>query len=872
MRSLHLLAIFPLLLSCSKDEPSDDAPETGDTVITNDSGPPGFLVDDSIELIRDDKGVPHIYANTRRGVYYGLGYASAQDRMFQMDFVRRKVGGTLTEFFWLDGEDDYNDALVDSDIMMRTLGMRQHAEGLMESMPKENSLELKAFADGVNAYLKTLTQMPQLYKMRGLGEIAPWTGADSILAWDHGWVFQGNPMGEIRGELRSWSDCSDPTAAAFSNCVPACEVPWDDASAVVPEEASVNWPDRRRASDLPIAQPVDGAPLKEMSHGWAISGDKITSGKPSLGFDPKIPLWVPSLFYPFHLSGPDLEVRGMGFPGAPALVSFWNEHLGQTITSAAGDMTDLFAMTQGSDVDHYMLDGVDVAYTSREETIQKGDGTTKTFTVKESVWGPVINEIPYLVNHDTGSGITISDILADRDTPLFSVKLVEHTQTETHSVIAAMKANMATSLESFREAHANWFTPFTHTIYAGVDKGEESGSGHIAYHHTSGIPWRATQEIGGVDYTGQHPQDGSDSSNDWTGLMTMDERPHVIDPSSGWIMAGNNLTVGSWYSDFAYSGTNAYPGETFRSLILRDLLEEMLAGDTVVTPEQVHLIHEVNHSYVADMMREVLTYSIDDLGLWGDPPASGQEVTRVGEKAHKVREALDAYAANGTGFIESNPYGNLPIAIAQCLKQQINSRSDWHCTWNKSTVGANWIARILGSDVQQAFADTPGLKGFVRDTAACVYDYSPPSGDIWQSDDLSAWTPNEPQSLDIAFGFFGTQCSVPVDVEKPSYEECSLTQDHVIHYDSIERRNKNLISSASDSSMPASVDFADVNSAKWLFPMGVSEDPTSVDFDSFRTEYESYSQSGPSATSYIQAPLDRGLINMRDITALEYWE
>lgn len=113
---------FSLTLACSKDN-TDNPDETGDSqIIVTDSGPPTtFLVDDSIELIRDDKGVPHIYADTQRGVYFGLGYASAQDRMFQMDFVRRKTGGSLAEFFWQDGETNFNQALQDGDVMVRTL-------------------------------------------------------------------------------------------------------------------------------------------------------------------------------------------------------------------------------------------------------------------------------------------------------------------------------------------------------------------------------------------------------------------------------------------------------------------------------------------------------------------------------------------------------------------------------------------------------------------------------------------------------------------------------------------------------------------------------------------------------------------------------
>jgi hypothetical protein len=274
-------------------------------------------------------------------------------------------------------------------------------------------------------------------------------------------------------------------------------------------------------------------------------------------------------------------------------------------------------------------------------------------------------------------------------------------------------------------------------------------------------------------------------------------------------------------------------------------------------------------------MRTALTYMIDDLGLWGQAPTPGQPPSNNEEKAHKLREGLDAYAATGTDFVESNPYEDLVRAVTQSMKAASYSLSDdFKCTWNNGTTAANWIARTLNADIGQALTDHPELIEFILKAAAGAYDWIPPreTEPTWQDDDISTWTEDEPLAFDIAFGYFGSQCSVPTSVIGPSDAECSLSQDYVIHYDSLERRNKNLVSSSSDSSMPATVDFANVDAAQWLFPIGVSEDPLSDDFDSFLGEWENYSQSGDSAQSYVDAPLDRDLITIRDNTPLSYWE
>jgi acyl-homoserine lactone acylase PvdQ len=874
------LSLALSLVACGKDAPKDVAddsrlddsrPDDSRSDDTSDTEP--VPEDDTIELIRDTQGVPHISAQTRRGMFYGLGVASAQDRMFQMDFFRRKAAGRLAEFAWLEGEDEFNQGLVDNDIEHRIAGFWNHAQTVVANLPEQAALDLKSFADGVNQHLESLDDLPALYKIRGIEEIAPWTEADSLLVWDHIWVFQGRPGNEIKNELKAWIDCLDPTS---TDCVPSCVRPVDDGAAIVPEEVAGNF-DRFLNPDgahLPRARSGATDPPETFSHGWVVSGTRSTTGKPVIAFDPKIPLWAPSIFYPFHITSPEINMRGMGFAGAPAGFAYWNEHLGQTITAAHGDTVDLFVLQRGSDDGHYVLDGVEVAFEIREEEIVRGDGTTLTVTVQETSWGPVINGLPSLQDGGELEALLTQDPTAQEPPLLFAAKILEQTRNDTHSLIAHMGAMFATNLNDYRTALGQGVTPYLHALYAGVDAGDPDGSGHIAYHPSAGIPHRVPLVIGGMDYTGQHPYDGSDSNNDWSGMLTIDERPHVIDPSSGHLYAANNLTVGSWYLDQVYTGFGFKPGNTFRGGILQYELGQMFPDASAqATPRQVHDLHGITTSHIADGMREIYTYIIDTLGTYGTAPAPGASTSTAHDKAHKVREALDAYHAQGTGFVESNPFEDLVKWVTQRLKRQAGTSQNpqIECTWNTSETAANWIVREARENPAAFLALHPDFaEDFFLDVAVDIYDSMSANnseGAGWQSDDMSTWVADAPQDLDIPFGFVLTHCLQPEDAAD---DTCSLDASHVIHEDALEHRNKNLIVSSSDSSMPATVDFANVDAATWLFPIGVSEDPSSPSFDSFLEDWRIYANDASDDSAYSNAPLTESLVNVESRSTLRY--
>ena len=156
-----------------------------------------------------------------------------------------------------------------------------------------------------------------------------------------------------------------------------------------------------------------------------------------------------------------------------------------------------------------------------------------------------------------------------------------------HSVRAGIDLMRAHTLEAYREALDHWVTPPVSAVYAGVD--QDDGESHIAFHSLLGIPERVPATRDGQDVTGRHPYDGSDSSQDWQGVLGLDWHPHVIDPPSGFVFSGNHLPAGSWYDAFVYSGIGGN-GDTYRSFEIRRRLTRLLA-DGPVEPSALHALH-----------------------------------------------------------------------------------------------------------------------------------------------------------------------------------------------------------------------------------------------------------------------------------------
>jgi penicillin amidase len=246
-----------------------------------------------VDIVRDERGVPHIYARAEDHAWFALGFAHAQDRLWQMEFNRRLSLGRLAEIL--------GPAAAGTDRFIRTMAVRRNAEAIFRNMEDDTRTILQAYADGVNAYLRDRHgPLPPEFLITGAPAPAPWEPADSIawqimMAWD-----LGSNWGQEVLRMRLAQRLSLQQINEFLPPYPGdAPVPTRDYTELYDKLAGLAA-HMRQVATLAPASHVEG----KGSNAWSVSGEKTASGKPLLANDPHLGLSAPSLWYFAHLSAP----------------------------------------------------------------------------------------------------------------------------------------------------------------------------------------------------------------------------------------------------------------------------------------------------------------------------------------------------------------------------------------------------------------------------------------------------------------------------------------------------------------------------------------------------------------------------------------
>ncbi len=801
------------------------------------SGPPP--AEQAPTIVRDSRGVPHLYAETLADAFFALGYAQAQDRLFQMHYRRLVMRGRLAEFFAVPDTGaqsvEFNDKLIKSDKRVRVIGYSQRADRALTNLSDELSGLLQAYSDGVNAYVATQGgNLGLAFSIAGIDAFDPWVPADSVLAWDWvGWHFDG-VVARMRDEITRMLDCE-----STDGCSPVpCEFPLDEDAAVVPPPPGGIWPPAGTSSLQ--AGGIRRIPVQvKASHGWVVHGSRTTTGKPALYGEPQLVLEAPSTWHEFHIDAAGINVRGVGIAGAPGVFIFRNQHIAQTVTAGGADVADLFELTLGESDDTYIIDSVEHSFTERQDEIHVRYRGTISLTVRETSIGPVVNAI--LDNAPVAR--------------LFAVRIASHLPDSQPSIAAGIELMRANSLNSYRDALRLWRSPTLNMLYAGVDQGDDSGSqGHIAYHTGTSIPHRADLSIDGRDFTGRYPYDGSDSSQHWGALYDLNWHPHVIDPANGYLFSGNHLPIGSWYDDVLYSGIGGI-GDSFRSLRVRYALKELLPdAQAKAAPADLHGMHFDAKSEIVRGVHDMLAY-LDARGVLGEAGDLQEPPTDQRQKAARILLALNAWRQRGGNL----SYSDLAWPLVSRLTSQAGIKAryqqnlEFACQFNGSEGGASFAVKTF--DQVGAAMITPAVVTWLLELSEAAWDQAVP---LQGSTDPTAWTLPAPEAKVVKYQKnFG--CLVPgqggacsLDAQ---YETSMVLEDAFIH----------TINSAFGSSYPVSVDFSEADASQAFLPPGLSEDPASPHFDdglAFTTR-----KAARDTSSMPHSTLDRSVV-MQDVESL----
>lgn len=500
-----------------------------------------------VEILRDQWGIPHVFSATDAGAMYGLGYATAEERGFQMTYSLRIIQGRLAEVIGVRQRGQRRETSVDNDRKMRTFGWARAAARTARHLDAPTVALLNAYCAGVNDSFADQKKEGRLHPLFGQLPIQPepWTPADCLLSWWHLAQFFAT---DGTRDLIGWRNAVSPRSERPR---PPARLPaWtDDATAVVQEaDVAADWLRRVQAyaGDLGLKAAAPSGDAPKFSHAWVVGGKRSTTGSAVLVSDPQTPVRDPSLFIEFHVRGKTFNARGVGVPGSPGLLIGFNEKVAWGLTALGADQADLFRLETDQDhPDQYRWDGKWRRMKVRTEVIKVNGGEDVRLRIRETHLGPVVSRFSF----------------RRPDDPHVALKRVPLCVSEQETIQAIFPMMRAGTAEAFRRAAHGWQFPSANCVFGDAE-------GHIGYTVLGAIPVRAKSA---PDANGRQAAPGRGDSDDWRGFVPGELVPQVMNPPSGVLFSGNHRPVASFYPIPLGLGTGGM-GDSIRSWRLRELL------------------------------------------------------------------------------------------------------------------------------------------------------------------------------------------------------------------------------------------------------------------------------------------------------------
>ncbi|MGE0258616.1 MAG: penicillin acylase family protein [Alphaproteobacteria bacterium] len=507
-----------------------------------------------VTIARDADGVPLIAARDDADAAFGLGFAHAQDRLFQMETMRRYGAGRLSEIFGA--------RTIGIDRQMRVLGLYRLADASFAHLSAPMQRVLEAYAAGVNAFLAARRGAlpPEFQLLRFAPE--QWRPADSLV-W--GKLMDLELTGNYRGEL---------LRARL-------------ARSLSPEQLAILYPNYPKEAPTTLAElaaiyrtlPLDplyaGLPAKigpnYASNNWVVDGAHSASGKPLLANDPHLGFSAPGVWYLARLKTPDREIAGGTAPGAPLVVIGHNDRIAWGFTTTASDVADLFIeKLDPNDAGRYLTPGGSAAFATRQETIAVRDAAPVTITIRGTRHGPVLSDVLPAGTAEPGYVLALAAAFLTEDD---------------RTAEALWSAGRADDWAEFRAALESFVAPQQNVVFGGAN-------GEIGFIAPGRIPIRRSGN-------GWLPVPGWTGEYDWTGFVPFAELPQGSNPASGHFVSANNKIVPDSYPYFLSRDWDL-PNRAER-------IDELLAAEPIQSPEASAAIQADTLSIAARRLVPLMT-------------------------------------------------------------------------------------------------------------------------------------------------------------------------------------------------------------------------------------------------------------------------
>jgi len=586
LATVAILLIASIGLSCTVEYPlPEPEPEPEEFLCT---------------IIRDDYGVPHIFADTKEGLGFGAGYAMAQDRLWQADVMRRAATGRLAEFGL---------ATIAGDTATRTLWYSQRELGQMYMHwdPGAGYEYLKpmieAYVDGINAYIKEISHNSLLMPVEYVGSkltsyLEPFTVGDVVaLTVLMGWRFggTGGNEGDLYEALLTLQAMHGATAggAIWDDLFPLDDagapvtIPSESLTALSTEGTSLDVPDNlspvlEQAQELWATQEEVfeslGVPTKFGSNAVLISpelsatGNALEMGGPQMGYT------MPQIVYELGLHGAGINAVGMAMPCAgPFILIGVSESGAWTSTTGSSDVVDVRILTLNpANPTQYLHNGAWVDMERRNELVYgPKKGTSQDVTCYRSVYGPIIS-----MDLDAGTAVTLH-------TPFFKNEIAGEQGWQLFQA--------ATNIDEF-EAAVELVVPNHNFFWADTE-------GNIGFWHAGRFPVKPA----GADR--RLPLAG-DGTQEWVRVTSQYEIPRYVNPEQGWLTNWNNKPIAGW----PYAESDVHWGEGHRVEILMSAIPTFAASgdmttDTLNTLNQVAGYHSTEGmDFATDLITALSAY------------------------------------------------------------------------------------------------------------------------------------------------------------------------------------------------------------------------------------------------------------------------
>jgi penicillin amidase len=495
-----------------------------------------------VQIDRDCWGIPHIFADNDADLLFGFGYAQGQDRLFQLDYLRRRGSGRLAEVLGPDGAElDLLGRLVgigsvlELDLLARTVGIGRIAEKEWANLREEHRALVTAFSQGINAAMEeNRDRLPIEFDLLAY-QPEPWSPVDCLtIEVEFSWYLTGRFPVIVIPELAKRVLGHGPLYRAFVRAE-------EDEESILPLGS---YP-RTSCGTQPVGVAASDLEAGQGSNNWVVNGTRSNTGKPLLASDPHIAFDAVSCWYEVHLCGGSFNVVGAAYVGMPAVLFGRNERVAWGCTNNICSQRDLYReKTDPAHPNCFLYDGRWEPARQREELIGVKDCEPVRKTIRYSRNGPVVDEVLPPIARQSG--------------PLALKWLGAYGR---GWLSALLTMNQARSAEEFRAALAPWHVPTFNMIFADVD-------GHIGYQATGRIPIRKVWE------RGYRP--GWDPEHQWQGLVPFEGMPRLADPERGWIATANNRPAPD---DFPYPLSGTW-SDGLRARRIRQMIE---AKDTLST-------------------------------------------------------------------------------------------------------------------------------------------------------------------------------------------------------------------------------------------------------------------------------------------------